>query len=261
MHPVLVDFGVFAIPSYGALVAAGYLTGIFWLKANIRYMNLSEDGFWDLIYYLFFGAIAGGKILYILVEYRQFLSGQLGFFRDFRYGFVFFGGVLGSLAMGLFARRRLKFDIWAVYDYFATALPLGHAIGRLGCLASGCCYGRPTGMPWGLSLGGHPASTTPHELWGIPLHPTQIYEALGNVGIFLFLRFGLLPRIQKKELVTGTACLAYAVLYFLLRFLVENFRGDDRGMLAGLATSQWLALTGLAIAGFFIHKRGIYARN
>lgn len=258
MHPLLIEFGSWGLPAYGALVAVGYLAGILWLKSQIRFLKLTEDDFWLLIYLLFFGAVAGGKILYVAVEYRAFLSGEIHFFRDFRYGFIFFGGFFGVLLMGLVAQRRLKLDYLAAADYFSVALPLGHAIGRLGCLAAGCCYGKPTSLPWGLALGGHPASTTPEALWGRALHPTQIYESLGNFGIFLFLLYCVLPRIQKGKIAEGTAFFGYIALYSVLRFGVEMFRGDERGLLAGLATSQWISLAAAAVAGALILKRGVY---
>lgn len=261
MHPILFSFGSFHIAAYGVFVAAAYLMGILWLKSQIRWMGLTEDEFWLLAYYLFFGAIAGGKLMFMAVEYKAFLSGALRPIRDFRYGFVFFGGLLGSAAMCFLAQRKLKFDYLAVADYFGVALPMGHALGRLGCLGAGCCYGRPTSLPWGIALGGNPASSTPRALWGIALHPTQVYESLANLAIFLFLWKRVLPRVQRKELVAGTVFLGYVALYSAARFAVEFYRYDDRGAtLPPLSISQWVSLAGLAVACGLLARRGVRRR-
>jgi phosphatidylglycerol:prolipoprotein diacylglycerol transferase len=242
-------------------VAAGYLTAILWLKAQSKWMGLDEDRFWRLIYCIFFGAVAGGKLLYWAVSYRELLDGQLRIIKDFRYGFVFFGGVLGSLAMGWVARAWMGFDYLAVADYFGVALPFGQAIGRLGCLAAGCCYGRPTRLPWGIALGGDPASVTPRELWGIPLHPTQLYESAADAAIGFFLWAVLLPRARRKELKPGTVFFSYLALYGAARFAIEFFRYDDRGAsLPPFSVSQWLALAAIAAAAALLARRGVRAR-
>lgn len=247
MHPILIDFGVFALPSYGALVAAGYLAGILWLRVRAPEMKLDEDGFWVLIYFLFFGAIAGGKLLYVLVELPRFLSGELRLLSDFRYGFVYFGGFLGAAAMGLAARRRLGFEYLKVADYFGVATPMGHALGRFGCLAAGCCSGAPTRLPWGISFPAHPSSSLPERLWGVPLHPVQIYESALNAAIALFLAMVVLPRVRDGRARPGSVFLGYAFLYGIGRFAVEFLRGDDRGRVFGpFHVSQWIALACIA---------------
>jgi len=256
MHPTLIHFGPLTISTYGFLVAAGYLSGILWLKARMlpgpRHAGLpglTEDKFWTLIYGLFAGAILGGKLLFVALEWRAYAGGQLRFFGDFRYGFVFFGGLLGSMAVGALLVRKLKVPYLATADYFGVALPLGHSIGRLGCLAAGCCYGRPTSLPWGVVLGGDPASSTPVELWGVHLHPTQVYESLANFAIFAFLLKAVLPRVEKGQRPAGTVFLSYVALYSIARFLNEFLRGDDRGgFFLGLSISQWVGLVCLAAA-------------
>ena len=244
MYPVLIHIGPFTLATYGVLVAAGYLSGILWLKSQIARMPaMDEDKFWTLVYSLFFGAIAGGKILFILVSLPDVLAGRIHLIRDFRYGFVFFGGLLGSMIAGVWAVRKLNIPYLGTADYFGVALPLGHSIGRLGCLASGCCYGKPTSLPWAVKLGGSPFSTTPEDLWGVPLHPTQVYESLANLAIFLAMWKLLLPRVQRGRLAPGTVFLSYVTLYSCARFVIEFLRGDDRGWQAGgLWVSQWVAI-------------------
>ncbi len=261
MHPVLIQYGVFKLPTYGVFVALGYLAGILWLQSRRQEMGLDETKFWRLIYVLFFGAIAGGKLMYWAVSYREIVSGRLSLFGDLRYGFVFFGGVLGAAALAWVAKWWLGFEFLSLADYFSAVLPLGHAVGRLGCLAAGCCYGRPTTLPWGVVLGGDPASSTPLELWGVPLHPTQIYESLANLLIWLFLAFALLPKVTSRRLRAGTVFFSYAILYGSARFVIEFFRYDDRGAsLYPFSISQWISLAAIFLAAGLLMKRGVKAR-
>ncbi|MBI4677578.1 MAG: prolipoprotein diacylglyceryl transferase [Elusimicrobia bacterium] len=257
MFPVLLDLKVVQVPAYGFFVALGYLVSILWLKASRSEMGLSDDQFWFVIYAVFIGALVGGKLMFLAVEWRRLLSGELRSFADLRYGFVFFGGFFGACLAGLYCRRRFNLDYLATADHFGPALALGHAVGRLGCLASGCCYGRPTGLPWGVRLGSHPLSTTPPELWGVPLHPAQLYEAAGNLVIAVLLIKAVLPRIRRGGLAPGAAFLGYVALYSCLRFGVEFFRADDRGFLLGLSVAQWTALACLtaALVGFGVIRR------
>ena len=261
MHPILIQWGAWKLSTYGVFVALGYLTGIVWLQSRRREMGLDETKFWRLIYCIFFGAIVGGKLMFWAVSCREILSGRLGMLSDLRYGFVFFGGVLGAMAMAWAAKLWLGVEFLALADYFSVALPLGHAVGRLGCLAAGCCYGRPTSLPWGVVLGGNPASSTPVELWGVPLHPTQLYESLANVGIWGFLLFGLLPKVKSRRLAAGTVFFSYGILYGLARFVIEFFRYDDRGAsVYPFSISQWLSLAAVALAAGFLIRRGVKAR-
>ena len=233
MHPTLLRIGSFELSTYGALVAAAYVAAILWLQAHRKEMGLSEDSFWDLVYWLFAGALLGGKLGYVIVERDVTLL-----WHDVRYGFVFYGGFLGSALAGWIVMRRMKLPFARLSDYFAVALPLGHAIGRLGCLAAGCCYGRHTNMPWGLPMDGDPSR-----------HPTQIYEAILNALIALTVARVGLARTRDGRWQPGSALLLYIALYAVARFIVEIFRGDDRGAFwMGLSPSQVVAVAAFAAA-------------
>ena len=260
MWPNLISVGSYHLATYGVCVAAAYLTAIYWLKSQMENMGLDEKKFWTLIYCLFFGAIAGGKILYVIVEWHSFVSGQLRLFRDFRYGFVFYGGFLGAMLMGALYARLTGVGFLRIADYFGVALPMGHWLGRLGCLAAGCCYGRPTRLPWGIRFTDS-YSLVPESLLGVPLHPTQLYEAIGHIAMGIFL-YRLLQRVLKEKFRTGTVFFAYVLLYAALRFFVEIFRGDDRGgFWLGLSPSQRIALACVAVAGPLLWHRGIWTKN
>jgi phosphatidylglycerol:prolipoprotein diacylglycerol transferase len=226
MFPTLLTLGPFSLSTYGVLSAAGYAASIHWLSKRKAAMGLDEDAFWRLVYWLFAGILIGAKLAYVLVERDITLL-----WRDPRYGFVFYGGVFGCVAAGLLLRRRMPFDLRAVADHFAAAMPLGHAIGRLGCLAAGCCYGRHTELPWGVEMAGDPSR-----------HPVQVYEAAFNLGLFVFAGYWLLPR---KKPVLRVVLGVYAAARFALEFLRDDPRGT---FILGLSPSQGFALAALLLA-------------
>lgn len=228
MLPVLLTVGPLEISTYGVLVALGWLAGVKWLVSRRAAMGLSEDRVWDLVYWIFGGAFVGGKVMYFVVT-----PGSFAFTLEaLRYGFVFYGGLLGGLTAGLWKARALKLPFLKLSDWFMTALALGHGIGRFGCLAAGCCYGRHTDLPWGIPLAGDPSR-----------HPTQVYEALLNLALFGVLARFVVPRTEDGRWRAGAGLATYVLGYAALRFCVEFLRGDDRGaFVAGLSPSQWVAL-------------------
>jgi len=240
VFPTLLRIGSFELSTYGVLVAAGYAAGIWWLQKRRGEMGLDEDAFWDLVYWIFGGALLGGKLGYAVVQRDVTV-----FWHDVRYGFVFYGGFLGAALAGWIASRRHKLGFVKLSDYFAVALPIGHAIGRLGCLAAGCCYGRHTDLPWGIPLAGDPSR-----------HPTQVYEALANAAIAAVVARVGLARVRDGRWKPGSAFLLYVILYATARFLIEILRDDDRGAgLFGLSPSQVIALAALAAAGTLLAVR------
>ena len=267
MHPVLLRIEGAPISAYGVLAAAGYTAGILWLMKKIPEMRLTALQFWSLIYAVFLGVLIGGKLGFFIVEWREFEAEPWAMLANWRNGWVFwFGFAGGMLAAGIFFKiynRLYRPRRWLpLADYFGAAIPLGHWIGRLGCFAQGCCHGRPTRMPWGVVFR-DPASSVRPEFLGLALHPTQLYEAAGELGISLFLIFYVLPNIRRKRFSQGTAFLGYIILYSMFRFAIEFFRGDDRGVFLWqfLSPSQWACLAGLVMAGILLWRQGILARD
>lgn len=250
MRPVLFQLGEYRLFSYGCLIAlGGVVTAFFWDRKRAK-MGLSRDeDFWLLINVILFGGFIGGRLMY-LFEYvppRQWWDALLVFNRGFSV-LGAFGGVVGGV--WLFCRRR-KLEFLRVLDYVAVAAPLWHAFGRLGCFLAGCCYGRPTGLPWAVTFHDHRAMVAP-ALKGLPLHPTQLYEAGADLILFGLLTRFVLRRAEEGRLGTGAAAGAYFVSYGALRFVLEFFRGDvvrpaGWPVTAGQGLSIALAAAGAAL--------------
>jgi phosphatidylglycerol---prolipoprotein diacylglyceryl transferase len=219
---------------YGVFVAAGCFTAVLWLKARREALGLSENAFWAAIWAMVLGAAIGAKALFVVLGWEHYARGELRFWADFGVGFVFFGGLMGAILAGwVFARRRaLSFTRGA--DYFAVAVPVGHAIGRIGCFVTGCCAGHPP-------------------------HPVQLYEAAGLALIAAFGRAAL-ARVEAVELPRGTAFWLYLFLYGVLRLALDPLRADGRPeRFLGLSAQQGLALAlvVVALAGLHLSRRSV----
>lgn len=195
----------------------------------------------DLAPWLIGGAIVGARLFFVITHWREDFAGR-PFWEVFalrRSGLVWYGGLIGaSLATIGYARAR-KVPLWRLADVIAPGIALGHVFGRIGCLMTGCCYGRPTELPWAIRF--------PSEHWtaGVPVHPTQIYEALLNALLYA----GLMVLYRHKRF-DGQIFGSYLVGYAVLRGFVEIFRGDySRHYLGGYVTPAQLLSVGILSAG------------
>jgi phosphatidylglycerol:prolipoprotein diacylglycerol transferase len=258
MHPVLLAFGPLRVFSYGVLIAlGGALSCLIW-KAKREQMGLGgDDDFWLLVNVILFGGFLGGRGLFI-IEYVPFRAADLwpAVFSLSR-GFSVLGAFAGVIGgVWLLARSR-RIPFLKLLDYVSLVAPFWHVFGRLGCLAAGCCFGRPTRLPWAVRFT-NPVCLVDKALLGVPLHPTQLYEACGEAGIFLGLWFLALPRVERGSLPFGTISGLYFAAYGLLRFGVEFFRGDTVRGVFGLTGGQVLSLVllsaGLALIAWARRK-------
>jgi len=262
MHPVLFHIGSFELASYGLMMALAYGICSWYLYRRLHYIRLDKDTFWNLIFIAFVGALLGAKLLYLIVSWPEmgttFAERLQNAVRDFRYGFVFFGGAIVAIIATIVYLKKKKLPILQTADFYIVALPLGHAIGRIGCFLAGCCHGKPTDLPWGIIFTDPHSLVAPHYL-GKPLHPTQLYEVILNLILFFTLQ-----HFYKKPHKDGAILAFYLAGYALIRFFVEFFRGDFRGgFFLGMSPSQLIALLAAAIAGvifYFLKKDISHAR-
>jgi phosphatidylglycerol:prolipoprotein diacylglycerol transferase len=245
VYPVLLRIGPLTLHTYGLLVATGVLLGLWLARRQAVRRGLDPERVWNLGIYMVLAALVGAKLWLVVAEWDYYVehSREIFSFSTLLSGGVYYGGFLTAIAVAVFYARRFHLRFLPLADVYAAPLALGHAIGRLGCFAAGCCYGKPTSLPWGVTF----TNLYAHELvgtpLGIPLHPTQLYESAAE-----FLVFAILLLLSQRQRFTGQLFATYAVLYGVTRGTIEFFRGDpDRTLFAGGAFSLMQVVSVLLI--------------
>jgi phosphatidylglycerol:prolipoprotein diacylglycerol transferase len=244
MHPILFQIGNWPVYSYGVLLAAADLVALQLAVVRARHRGLDGTKVMDLGIYLIIAALVGAKLMLVLVDFEYFRSQPRELLSLVRAGGVFYGGLLAALGVAIFLVRRYQLRLWTTADLFAPGIALGHVVGRLGCLMAGCCYGTPTAMPWAITFTNPLAASNVGTPLGIPLHPTQLYDA----GAELLILIVLLLTERRGKGFEGRTFWLYMLLYGISRFVVEFYRGDDRGTVMGVSTSQFVSLLVVPLA-------------
>jgi phosphatidylglycerol---prolipoprotein diacylglyceryl transferase len=255
MFPKIVDLGPVTIHTYGLLLAVAFIAGIWLASRNARREGINPDSIWNMGLIIIFAALVGAKILLFLSDFQYYSENPREIFSlsTLRSTGVYYGGLLLALVASAWYLRSAKLPGWKVADLSAPGIALGQTIGRLGCLSAGCCYGKPSHLPWAITFRDRYAYDNVGVPLNTPLHPTQLYESAGTLLLFLYLMW----RLSRKHF-TGQVILEYLILYASLRFVIEFFRDDDRGfVLHGLlSTSQFIGvLTILAAVVVFLYLR------
>jgi phosphatidylglycerol:prolipoprotein diacylglycerol transferase len=244
MHPILFEIGNWPVYSYGVLLALAYLAGLQLAVMRARRWGLNATHVMDLGIYLIIAALVGAKLMLVAVDFEYFRAQPRELLSLVRAGGVFYGGLLGALLAGLWLVRRYGLPVWTTADLFAPGIALGHVVGRLGCLLAGCCYGRPTDAAWGITFTHPVAASNVGTPLGVPLHPTQLYDA----GAELLILAGLLFLERRGRGFPGRTFWFYMLLYAISRYVVEIYRGDPRGMVWGMSTSQFVSILVVPLA-------------
>ena len=249
MYPELFRIGSFPINTYGVFLALAFLCAILIAVRLGARDGLPRERIYDLCLWMLLASLIGSKILMLFTE-PEYRDHPLQLFSlDFlRSGGVFYGGLLGALLAGYFLMKRYQLPWWKTADACAPGIAIGNFFGRQGCFAAGCCWGKPTTLPWGVKF-----TELGHEITGVPtdsyLHPTQLYESFAMLLVFFFLFW-----LHKRKRFNGQVILAYALLYSVIRFFIEFLRDDPRGDILGLTT-----LTGLSTSQLISIVVGISA--
>jgi phosphatidylglycerol:prolipoprotein diacylglycerol transferase len=251
MFPRLFHIGSFSLPSYGLLVALAFLTALWMASRFAKKRGLDSEKVVNLGVYCALMGMLGAKILMIALdpEYRAH-PGEIFSLATLQSAGIFYGGFILALVFAYFYMRRQGLPVWSTSDIFAPGLALGHGIGRIGCFAAGCCWGKPTHVAWAVTFT-NPDSTTGVPL-GIPLHPTQLYEAFAE-GLICLILIYVLKRAHQDGAVIGL----YLVLYGLVRFGVEFLRmHDSSNPLGGPFTlEQWISLAAAAAGAWLLVRK------
>lgn len=237
MHPVIGQIGPLTIYSYGLMLAVAFLLSVFLIKREAQRQGLNAAKIVDLALYLIIFGIVGARVFYVLLNLEEYLKNPLEIIMLSHGGLVFYGGLIVATITGLWFVKKNNLPLLKVADIFALYLPLAQAIGRVGCLLNGCCYGKTTLWPWGLKLPGHKGN----------VHPTQVYEAIFLVFIFLILKF-----FYRKSKRPGEVFILYFLLYSLGRFLLEFYRGDNPSLIGPFTIFQIISLIIFTVSILFL---------
>jgi phosphatidylglycerol:prolipoprotein diacylglycerol transferase len=299
MQPILAHVFGEPVPAFFVFVALAYLLAALVFVASAAAEGRNADAFVDLALVTVVAGIAGGRVAHVLfdghladyihlctapnlVEWPldqatcvsaewagrwDAVAGKcyaterdcFAWARFWSGGLTFYGGLFAGVAAGLWSARRDAIPALVALDLAASAIPLGLAVGRLGCFFAGCCFGAPTASSFGVVFPpGSDASFAQAKIglianrgqWSAPVHPTQLYEAAGALLLAVMIAF-VVRRRQKRA---GQSFVAFCIGYAFLRFALEFLRADERGGVWALSTSQWLSIALLAL-GLAVTRR------
>ena len=254
MHPVLIDLGFFQIPTYGVLLVLGVGLGLWTIKLRADRAGLPSDKILDLALWVVIWALVGAKVLLVLVELPRYLHHPAELRGVLRAGGVFLGGLLAAIAAAVVLFRRYGLRFLETADVVAPSIPLGHAVGRIGCLMAGCCWGGRCDLPWAITYTDPRAHANVGTPLGVPVHPFPVYAMLFNLSLYLFLAW-----LYRRGVATGRVFASYLMLYGTGRFLLEFTRGDaERGFVFHglMSTSQLIGLFLVATGAVIFFRAG-----
>jgi len=237
MHPILAQIGPIPIHTYGFLIATGFILAVQVMQRLAIRSGIDPEKMQDLIFGGLLIGFLGARTVFIITRFSYFMENPIDIFKVWEGGLVFYGGPIATTPFIYWFAKKHGFAFWKTLDIIGPGITLAHAFGRLGCLAAGCCYGRPTGGSWGVVLN---SELVDPSMRGIHLHPTQLYESSA-----LFVLFGVLFLLFKRKRFDGQVALTYFMAYPIIRSIVEIYRGDSiRGFIIDdvLSTSQFISI-------------------
>jgi phosphatidylglycerol:prolipoprotein diacylglycerol transferase len=253
VHPIAFHLGPFTIHWYGVMIALAFLAGLWTATLRARREKIPGEKIADVTLWLMIGGIIGARVAYVTTYWREEFADQpfSEVFMIQHGGLVYYGGLIGAIVGGAIYIRWKKMPFWRTADVLAPSIALGNVFGRIGCLLNGCCYGRACSLPWAISF---PADN-PLNPPTYPVHPTEIYDALLNFGVYLFLAW-----LFRRKKFDGQIFTTYLLCYAVTRSFVEYFRGDytDLHYHLGLTPAQWISVpifvAGLALAAILSRR-------
>jgi phosphatidylglycerol:prolipoprotein diacylglycerol transferase len=233
VHPEIAHWGVIHIRSYGLLLAVAFLFGTWISLREARRLRLDEDRVVNVILVALVAGVLGARMLYVLEHVSEFRREWGSVLALWQGGLTLYGGVVAGAFAGLVAARRQRLPMWVVADALTPALAIGTMFGRIGCFLNGCCYGRPTTLPWGVHF--PPDSFAGLEFGNSAVHPSQLYFAA--LGLALF---ALVLALRGRFTVPGQLFWLFLLLFSLARVPLDFTRAYESG-------SELLSVAGVAI--------------
>jgi phosphatidylglycerol:prolipoprotein diacylglycerol transferase len=213
VHPVLFKLGPVTIYTYGLMISLGFLAAIFVARRLAPKIGVDPERFTDLAIFAILGGLVGSYVNFIIsYDWSRFAENPASIFRFWEGGLVFLGGLIGGILFAVLFIHKFKLPLWEVADIAAICVPLAYGFGRIGCFFAGCCYGKPSDLPWAVCFPGYSLSR----------HPTQLYSMFLGFALAAFALF-----FRKRRTFAGQSFLLYLILYGLGRSVIEIFRADN----------------------------------
>lgn len=241
MRPLLIKFDGFGIPSYGTMLVISFIVALFLVKREAKKYNIAPVIIENLAFWLMIGVIIGGRLLYVVFhpsEFRDIIS----IFEIWNGGMMFFGGFIGAFITGVIYVKTQKISITLLSDLVSPAIALGEFFTRIGCFLNGCCFGKPTKLPWGIHF--PHGSFAYHVGFDCPIHPTQLYSSLFGLLLFFFLQ-----RMLHQKHYQGEVFAYFLIFYGGFRFGVDFIRyyEDTGNFLINQIISIIIVLAGIIL--------------
>ncbi|MBI1842879.1 MAG: prolipoprotein diacylglyceryl transferase [Verrucomicrobia bacterium] len=256
MHKIALELGPLTIHWYGVFVGLGCLLGLWSAARRGLREGLAPERTYDFCWWILLGAVVGARVWYVASYWSEDFADKswLAVFNIRQGGLVFYGGVVGSsLALILYSLLKRQ-PLWLLADIATPSIALGSALGRIGCLMTGCCYGSPCSLPWAIRF------PEDHATRHNPVHPVQIYDALINLALYLFLELSCFRRRRFD----GQVFVVWLLIYPFTRSFTELFRGDypqrylGGSMTPAQAMSLFTVVAGVAL--YFLLPRRLTRR-
>ena len=251
MHPILFHIGIFNIYTYGLCIGAGLLISSYLFLNKAKVYGYDSQKLENLIFFIFAFGIIGARFLYVVLNWTYYSQNLSKIIRVWEGGLVFWGGFIFAFLAAIVLLKKLKYSVIDIADIISPFVVLGHAFGRIGCFMAGCCYGKVTSCPFGVIF------RDEHSLapLNVKIHPTQLYESIGNFIIF-FLLYKMLAKRKFQGQIVGS----YMIIYSAFRFCLEFFRADDRGNIGIFSATQVICLI-IILIGMIVLYYGKTRKN
>jgi len=246
VHPIAFYLGSLPIRWYGVMMALAFMAGLWTATLRARRVNVAGEIVSDITLWVMLGGILGARFVYVTTYWKtEFAGGPFSeVFMVQHGGLVYYGGLIGSTLAAVIYILWEKLPLWKILDIFAPSIALGSVFGRIGCLLNGCCYGRACDLPWAIRFPAdnplHPPTT--------PVHPAEIYDALLNLVLYVFLAW-----LFRRKKFDGQIFATYLIVYAVFRSIAEYFRGDypTDHVHAGLTSAQLVSVP-IFVAGILL---------
>jgi len=238
MDPVAFKIFGIEVMWYGVLISIGVIIGTFLALREARRVGVDENDFIDLLLFAIPAAVIGARAYYVIFSWDYYKDNPIQILNFRGGGLAIHGAIIAAAITAIIFTRIRGLDFWKIADIASPSLILGQSIGRWGNYINQEAYGIPTDLPWGIMVN------------GVKVHPTFLYESIGDFIVFLFLIW--YRRNKAKE--SGEIFSLYLILYSLIRFFVEGLRTDSL-MLGPVRVAQLVSIISIIIGLTFLFAR------